>query len=113
MARSKPAKGEMSQLVVVLVQEAKRRSGRTATLAIQVAPVVGGFVYGDSAISAWMSGRDCPSAEALLAAANATDLLIDEYLYGKTLRGRMERIEVDVECDSHFDSQIPHQIELL
>lgn len=50
----------MSALVQRVMREAKQRSGKSAALAGKMAPLLGGFVYGESAISAWISGRDRP-----------------------------------------------------
>ena len=84
----------MSALVQRVIREAKQRTEppKAAALAAKMAPLLGGFVYGETSISAWISGRDRPSAEALLAAAQVSGISLDEILYGKSLPDQLQAL---------------------
>ena len=95
-----PPRGEMSALVQRIVKEGRERAEGDKALAQKIAPLLGGFIYGNSSISSWASGRDRPSAETLLAIAKVSEISLDALLFGQSmrdelaeLRGRLERLE--------------------
>lgn len=71
-------------------------------MAAKMAPLLGGSAPSDTSISAWISGRESVSAEKFLAAAKASGVSIDEFLYDQTFRGRLDKVEHDVEALNQF-----------
>jgi hypothetical protein len=69
----------MAQVAADAIRAARDRATKAATLVERMEPYVN-RQYDEDSVSAWVNGRTVPPADALLAAAKATDLSLDEWL---------------------------------
>jgi transcriptional regulator with XRE-family HTH domain len=69
----------MAQLAEQVMQEAKGRAKKASVLVARLEPVLRRR-YDEDSVSAWVTGRTVPPADALLAAAKVSGISIDEYL---------------------------------
>src|SRR5215470_17884837 len=69
----------MAQIAADALRMAKERASKAAALIERMEPYVNRR-YDEDSVSAWINGRTVPPADALLAAAKATDLSLDEWL---------------------------------
>ena len=88
-------------VVGAILEEARRRAGKGPTLALKLQQlgVVGerGERYSESSISNWIRGRAKPPAEVVLAAAQVSDISLDERLgIGREATG-LERQVADLQ----------------
>ena len=73
------ARSPMAQIAADAMRAARDRATKAATLVERMEPYVN-RQYDEDSVSAWVNGRTVPPADALLAAAKATDLSLDEWL---------------------------------
>ena len=69
----------MAQIAADAIRAAKDRASKAVALIERMEPYVNRR-YDEDSVSAWINGRTVPPADALLAAAKATDLSLDEWL---------------------------------
>ena len=117
--RPRPPRGnQMDLLARRIVRDAKlKMEKKSAALTAEMAPKLGGFVYGNGSISHWIKGDDRISGEALLALAAVSGLSLDAYLGEKPageeaaelreemrkLQRRMDRLEGSDPGDARDD----------
>ena len=95
--------GSAAELVRAAAKEAIRRAGSAGKLAEQLQREVG-RPYNYRTVSGWARGDSMPPADALLAAARATELSLDQFLFGEEtglheqLRRLAERV-ADLEAE--------------
>jgi transcriptional regulator with XRE-family HTH domain len=79
-----------------VMREAWRKAGKQTALAVQIAPLIG-YKPAENTISGWVTGRNMPNADVLLAAAKLSGISLDELLFGESLEARQDRLEKELE----------------
>lgn len=86
----------METVVVRLMTDAKRKSGKSAALLARIRPHIDKGDYSESSVSSWLSGRAMPPADVLLAIAKEFEISIDELLFSESLKSRQDRLELEL-----------------
>lgn len=83
---------ELAVLVREVMKAAREKTGKSAALVAALKPRIGGRLYDEKTVSAWIRGTGMPPADVFLAAIQVAGISIDERLGIGRKESETERI---------------------